>query len=386
MTKPDQIIVSPVVGARQLALFIRLPRLLYSGLPGYVPPLDMEQKGMLSPKQSPFFAHGKACYFLAWRGEKPIGRISAQIDFLALEKTTEPRTGFFGALDALDTACVKPLLDAAENWLKQFDIERIRGPWTLNSNGESGTMIAGQNEAPMVGMGWHPETLGPAIEAAGFEKAVDLFSYKMEVSKEAEQANQVPANLRQRLGSVTVRGLRTDHIPEDAEILKDIYNDAWAGTWGNVPLTSHEVQSLLKTMKPILKPEQYVLVEFNKEPVAIALVVPNVYDVSGDLKGAPSPLGWVKLATRILRHDFHSARVILLGVKKKLAGTALSAIIPALLIDELMQRGRHLPYRTIELGWVLETNTGIRNLIERIVPEPYKTHRMYEKILEASGH
>ena len=205
----------------------------------------------------------------------------------------------------------------------------------------------------------------------------------MEVGPEAEKANRVPKNLRERLGDVKIRGLRKDRVPEDAEILKTIYNDAWEGTWGNVPLTTIEVQTLLKALKPVLKPEQYVLVEFNGEPVAIALVVPNIFDISADLNGAPSPLGWVKLATRILKHDFHSARVILLGVKKKLSGTALSAIIPALLIDELMQRGHVLPYRTIELGWVLETNLGIRNLIERIVPTPYKTHRMYEKILGA---
>ncbi|OUJ03846.1 hypothetical protein HK15_08735 [Acetobacter orientalis] len=381
MPNPDQIIVAPVMSARQLALFIRLPRVLYRGLAGYVPPLDMEQKDILHPKRSPFFTHGKAQYFLAWRGGEPIGRISAQIDFLALAQDNEPKTGFFGALDAVDMACVKPLLAAAEAWLCQFGIERIRGPWTLNSNGESGTMIAGQHEPPMIGIGWHPEGLGDAIEQAGFAKAMDLFSYKMEVGPEAEKANRVPKNLRERLGDVKIRGLRKDRVPEDAEILKTIYNDAWEGTWGNVPLTTIEVQTLLKALKPVLKPEQYVLVEFNGEPVAIALVVPNIFDISADLNGAPSPLGWVKLATRILKHDFHSARVILLGVKKKLSGTALSAIIPALLIDELMQRGHVLPYRTIELGWVLETNLGIRNLIERIVPTPYKTHRMYEKNL-----
>lgn len=380
MTNSDQIVVSPVSGARQLALFIRLPRLLYSNLPSYVPPLDMEQKNMLHPKRSRFFDHGKASYFLAWRNGKPIGRISAQVDSLALEQDG-PRTGFFGALDALDTQCVKPLLDAAETWLRSQGIERIRGPWTLNPHGESGTMIEGQMEAPMIGTGWHPEILGPAIEQAGFAKAMDLLSYSMEVSPVAEQANSVPANLRQRLGAVKIRSLRKKHIAEDADILRDIYNDAWAGTWGNIPITQAEVQSLLASLKPVLKPEQYVLVEFNGEPVAIALVVPNIFDISGDLGGAPSPLGWIKLGSRILTHDFQSARVILLGVKKKLAGTALSAIVPALLIDELMKRGHTLPYRTIELGWVLETNTGIRNLIERIVPHPYKRHRMYEKTL-----
>ena len=52
-----------------------------------------------------------------------------------------------------------------------------------------------------------------------------------------------------------------------------------------------------------------------------------------------------------------------------------------LIIDELMKRGHVLPYRSIELGWVLETHEGLRKLIERISPTPYKRHRMYEKLL-----
>ena len=380
MSFPTQITVSPVSGSRQLSLFIKLPRKLYDGLPGYLPPLDMEERSMLSPRKAPFFEHGFACYFLAWRNGKPIGRISAQIDALVLQQDG-PRTGFFGALDTAEPACVPLLLEAATAWLKTRGIERIRGPWTLNSNGQSGVMIEGQSEMSMIGTPWHPASLAPAIEQAGFSKAMDLLSYRMETGPKAEQANQIPANLRERLGKITMRGLRLTHIAEDAEILREIYNDAWADTWGNVPLTSNEVASLLKALKPVLRPEQYVLAEVEGEPAAIALVIPNMFDISGDLGGAPSPLGWLKLGSRIIKHDFHSARVVLLGVRKKYMGTALRAMLPVLIIDELMHRGHVLPYRTIELVWVLETHQGLRNLIERISPTPYKRHRMFEKIL-----
>lgn len=374
------ITVLPVSGLRQQALFIKLPRLLYDGLPGYVPPLDMQEQHLLSPRKSQFFHHGFGCYFLAWRGRKAVGRISAHIDALAL-KQEGPRTGFFGALDTLDPECVPPLIAAAEHWLKCRAIERIRGPWSLNSNGESGVMIEGQNEIPMINTPWHPVFLGQAIENAGYTKAMDLLSYCMETGPAAEQANALPPDIKQRMGNITLRGLRLDHIDEDAEILRNIYNDAWEGTWGNIPLTEGEVQDMLKTMKPVLRAEQYVLAEVNGEPAAVAFVVPNMFDVSGDLGGAPTPLGWLTLANRLLHHEFHSARVILLGVRKKYLATALRALLPACIIDELMQRGHVLPYHTIELGWILETHEGLRNLIERITPKPYKRHRLYEKVL-----
>jgi hypothetical protein len=380
MSSPIQITVSPVSGSRQLSTFIKLPRRLYDGLPGYVPPLDMEERDLLSPRKSAFYDHGFGCYFLAWRNGVPVGRISAQIDALVLQQPG-PRTGFFGALDTVDPECVAPLLHAAETWLKTRQIERIRGPWSLNSNGQSGLMVEGQNEAPMIGTAWHPTMLGDAVEKAGYARAIDLLSYRMETGPAAEQANQLPPRLRDRMGNIHMRGLRMDHINEDAEILRDIYNDAWADTWGNVPLTQREVQGLLKALKPILRSEQYVLAEVDGEPAAIALVVPNMFDVAGDLGGAPSPLGWLQLGTRVARHEFTSARVVLLGVRKKYLGTALRAMLPALIIDELMRRGHALPYRRIELGWVLESHEGLRALIERIAPKPYKRHRMYEKLL-----
>lgn len=54
MSFPTQITVSPVSGSRQLSLFIKLPRQIYDGLPGYVAPLDMEERDMLSPKNRVF--------------------------------------------------------------------------------------------------------------------------------------------------------------------------------------------------------------------------------------------------------------------------------------------------------------------------------------------
>lgn len=386
MNEADQLVIIPVSGLRQLSQFIRLPRRLYAGLPGYVPPLDMEQKDLLHPRKSAFFSHGRAQYFLAMRGGRPVGRISAQIDDLSIERLGE-NIGFFGALDAIDDAAVvSALLDAACAWLRAQGMVTARGPFTLNSNGETGMMIEGHDAPPMIAMPWHPGWLPPMIEAAGFTRAMDFLAYQMEIGPQAEEKHLVPSSLRLgegRLGSVTTRVMRKDRMAEDGEILRGLYNDAWRNNWGSLPLTQEEMTAMVAQMKPILKPEHFVLIEQNGDPVAVALVVPNLYDIASDLGGAPSPLGWVKLAARLLRHKFHSARVILLGVSSKMEGTALGAILPALAITELMRRGKSLPYRMVEMGWVVENNMPMRRLIERLAPEPCKRYRVYDRPLTA---
>lgn len=366
-----------VNGKRQMGEFIALPRRLYAGMPGFAPPLDFERKAIFDPKAA-FFRHGRAAYFLARSGGRLVGRISAQIDDLAIEAWGAP-IGMFGALDAIDdTAVTAALLAAATTWLREAGMTRARGPYMLNPTGESGLMVTGQMARQMVAMPWHPPYLATHMAALGWTKAMDLLAYELDINPESEARQTVP-RMRLNRGELTLRTMRPKQITEDAEILRRLYNDAWANNWGFVPITSEEIQAMVKEMKPILKPEHYFLVERNGEPLAVALLVPNLFDIAGDLGGAPSPLGWLKFVTRLLGHKFRSGRVILLGVSASLRNTTLGAIIPSLVIQEIFRRLRGMPIKHVEMSWVLESNSRMRRLIEELSPEPNKVYRLYEK-------
>jgi len=84
-----------------LDTFIRLPWSLYKDDPMWVPPLLLERRMHLSPR-NPYFGHAECCLWLAFRGTKPVGRISAQIDQLFLRQYKE-RVGFWGMLEAEDS-------------------------------------------------------------------------------------------------------------------------------------------------------------------------------------------------------------------------------------------------------------------------------------------
>ncbi|WP_233582059.1 MULTISPECIES: GNAT family N-acetyltransferase [unclassified Asaia] len=378
----DTLIVRPVISRKELDLFIRLPRHLYKGLPGYRAPLDMEQNDLLNPKRNGIFRHASVRYFMAWRDGKPVGRISAVVDGKALEAWDE-KIGWFGALDALpDLKIFRALLDTAEDWLREQGMHRMRGPVTLGYHGESGLMIAGQREAPMIGTPWHPETSRTFLEELGFEGTRDLLTFKLDLTDDLDDRHVVPGALKPgegKLGDVTVSHLSKKQITAQGEVLRSLYNDAWAGTYNFVPLQDYEMADLINQLKLVLRPEHYVQIDRAGEPAAMALVVPNIFDITRDIDGAPSPLGWAKLGTRLLAHRFESARVILLGVSHTVRGTLLGALMPSLAIDELIRRRATLPYKSVELGWILDTNTPMLNLVKRLVPEPNKVHRVYEK-------
>src|SRR5215831_20093305 len=113
--------------------FLDVVDYVYRDDPMYVRPLDLDLKDRLSKKNS-FFAHAEGTCFAAFRNDRCIGRVTAQIDRAHLDRYGDD-TGFFGFLDTIDDEEVaKGLLDRAGNWLKERRMKWMRGPLSLSIN------------------------------------------------------------------------------------------------------------------------------------------------------------------------------------------------------------------------------------------------------------
>jgi hypothetical protein len=74
----SRIEVIPLRGWRGRTRFVDLPYRLHRNDPNWVPPLRRDMHRLLDRKRNPFFDHGEACFWLAWRDGIPVGRISAE--------------------------------------------------------------------------------------------------------------------------------------------------------------------------------------------------------------------------------------------------------------------------------------------------------------------
>ena len=120
---------------KDMKAFIAVPWLIYRDDPNWVPPLKIERKQAFSEK-NPFFEHARWQAWLAYLDGAPVGRISAQIDSMYLERHDE-HTGFFGLIEAIDDAAVfEALFAAAEQWLKDQGMKTALGPFSLGINQE----------------------------------------------------------------------------------------------------------------------------------------------------------------------------------------------------------------------------------------------------------
>ncbi len=380
MTQSD-IAVRRVETKADFRQFIRLPREIYAGMPGFSPRLDMEQAGLLDRKKAPFFTHGRAEYWLAFRGGRPVGRISAQIDDLVAEYQDEPY-GMFGCLDAVDDpAVVGALVAAAEAWLRSEGQSRVRGPFSPTINDECGLLVEGQEAPASTMLNWAPAYLAGHLAAHGYGVAKKLVNYRMALSRNRDHDHAGALRKRRRPTDLTLRALDRKNLAADGELIRRIYNDAWAGNWGFVPITEAEMSHTVKELGPLLLDGWGVFAEYRGETVGCALIVPNLSEISADLGGRLLPFNWIKFLYRALRRRYRSGRVILLGVRSATRGTILAASLPLIMIDELFNRSHAWSFVDIEMGWVLEDNRAIAAIIERVGGKVDRTFALFEKAL-----
>ncbi len=379
------ITIRKVESRADLSLFIRLPRELYAGMPGYAPPLDMDRRILLDPKKSAFFETGKASYFIAERDGKPVGRISAQIDGLATGPFHE-NEATFGCLDATnDIEVVNALLRAAQIWARAEGRSVVRGPFTLSINAESGLMIDGFNEAPMVMMPWHPPYLDALVQACGFGRAKVIHSYQFALDGFDYAAVAKKTGIDRIRAKVTTRGINMRKFDEDTEIGRQLFNDAWADNWGFVPMSPADMKELGDNFKMFLFSDCGTIAEYNGEPVGFALTLPNVAEVAADIGPTPGPLGLVKLAYRLFTRKYTTGRIVLFGISKKHRNGALGAMIAAAIIDQMMRNGLKHKAAMIEAGWVLEDNVALNRILEVYGFKRVRSYALYEKVLPAEG-
>jgi len=370
--------VVPLDGKAAERAFWGLPQRLYRDDPHWVAPLLLERHELLSVK-NPFFEHARHRAWLACRGDEVVGRISAQVDRLH-ELTHGERVGYFGLIEAQDDPAVfAALLDTAETWLREQGMTEVRGPFNLSINEECGLLVDGFDTPPMVMMGHALPYYGPRIEAQGYAKAKDLLAYIVGTDFRFSPAAQ--RVLDRERGKVTLRPLDLQHLDRDIAILRDIFNDAWAGNWGFVPFTEAEFKALGQLVRWLVDPGFVQIAEVAGEPVAMIAVLPNINEATADLNGRLLPLGWARLLWRLKVRHPKGVRVALMGVRQSLQRTRLGSALAMLVIDAARQTALRRGVTQAEMSWILEDNRGMRSIIESLGSRCYKRYRIYSKAL-----
>jgi GNAT superfamily N-acetyltransferase len=365
------------VGTRQdRREFVELPFRLHSTGTPWIPPLKIERRLFLNPRFNAFFKHGEAQLFLARRGGRVVGRASAQID-RSFNDFHGTRTGMFGFLEVEDDQeGLSALLDAAAGWLGERGCDRMLGPMDFTMNDESGVLVEGYEREPMVRQPWHPPYYRELCEAAGLEKAMDLFMWELYITGRGnvmpiiwELAEQLEPKHGIRIRHMTRRGLR-----KDLDAFADIYNEAWSRNWGFVPYSKRDLDAYAQELHLVFDPDWFMVAEDGDgKKVGVAITIPDVNQVLKLMNGRLLPLGWWHFLRR--RRIIDRCRVGFLGVKPAYQHTGVAAGLYA----EHFDMAEVTRVKWGEMGWILETNKAMNRAMEAMGGKIAKKYRVYER-------
>jgi hypothetical protein len=367
---------------RQWHDFHHLPYAVYRDDPQWVAPLLIERKFHFMPKHNPYFQHAHAAFFLAYKGDVPVGRITAQIDQLHLERYNDA-TGHFGFIEALDDGRVfSALLNAAESWLRQQGMKRVIGPVSFSLWDQPGLLVEGFDTPPYVMMAHARPYFAGHIAENGYRKAEDLIAYRYGPQASTDTMKRLLARSLRR-GDVTLRNIRMDkkHFDEEVAMLLDIINDAWSDNWGFVHMTKAEIDDLAGILKLLLRPGDVAIAEYQGKPAAFAAIFPNLNEAIRDMNGRLLPFNWAKLLWRMKVSRPRTARMPMMGVRKSLQSSPVGAALALSVIQSVRDFNFARGVQDSELSWILARNKRVGHVIEMVGGVPYKRYRIYEKSL-----
>lgn len=385
MSSADVVIV-PVSGKSDFNAFIDVSYRLNSADPHWVPPLRAEVVELLTPGKNPFHEHAKVQLFLAKRGGKVVGRISAHYDELALTQPVEqgmgPGTGNWGMFEAEDEAVAHALIAQAEEWLREQGMTRVLAPISLSVWEEPGLLVKGHDHSPMVMMGHNLPQYEAWVESAGYAVAKRLVTYDLEVQDGFPPlVNRIVA-LGEKNPSIKIRPVDKSQMQRDTAIILGILNDAWSKNWGFVPFTESEKVYGAKKLAPMIIEKANMIAEIDGEPVAFMLSLPDVNAKLKTMNGKLFPFNWAKLLWWLRNPQSEGFRVPLMGVVTKLQNSRMASQLAFMMIEYIRRYAvaNHGAKRA-EVGWILEDNQGMVAIADAIGSTINREYRIYSKDL-----
>ena len=365
----------------QLNEFIEFPWKVYTANSPWVPPLRRQLRVKLNEKRHPFYRHARKSLFVARKsGGQTVGRIAGFVDD-AHNQFHEERAAFFGFFESFDDPDVASALVATvTRWAEAQGSHVLRGPFNLNSNYESGLLVDGFGDQPVVGMTYNPDYYERLLLGAGFAKLKDLYAYAFSRRSEAPATIQRHFDKLKSTRGITLRTLDRRALDRDIELAFGVYNDAWQKNWGFIPLDLEEFRFIIKEVKSLVDPSLIMFAEVDGETAGVSLALPDYNKALKRLRnGKLFPAGLIRLLWYLkgprCRRTVDRFRIAALGVKKKFDALGIGA----LLYLDYFQRGKELGYRSCECSWVLEDNLAMNRALQMMGAKRRKTYRIYER-------
>ena len=299
------------------------------------------RKSSSIPAKHPFYLHGAAEKFIAYRDGVPQGRILVSDDprYNAEHKSN---TGCFGMFESADDPeMAQGLIETASKWLRDRGRTAILGPIDYSTNYNCGLLVEGFDTPPRIMDNHNPPYYAGLLESCGLVKAKDLFSWWFLDPKDMGAMWRERAERIMRRGKITIRSFNERDFDAEVQRCNTVYNGAMEHNWGFVSLTEAEFRYMAGRLKELAEPKMVLLAEVDGYPVGFSITLPDMNEAVRPLNGRLFPYGLPINVVRFLwrRRHIKTARMIVLDVLEKYRRRGIAEMLILKTLDYRQERG-----------------------------------------------
>ncbi len=361
---------------RDVKRFVRFPFRLYRGCAQWVPPLLSSSYKQLDRRRHSFYTHSDADFFLATRGKEVVGRIAV----LEPRRRNEYRGtngAFFYLFEAEDDPeASDALFGAAFDWARKRGLDTISGPEGFAAGDPLGALVKGFEHRPALSISYNYEYYDRLIKRAGFQKQTDYLSaYLPGDIQLPPRIQRIATKIKERRGFRVLDFHTKQEMRAVAPKIIKAYNAAFVDNRDFVPISGPDADRIASRIIDMTRPELVKAIARGEQIVGFVLGFPDVSAALQRCRGRLYPFGWAML----LRESRHTDWINFNGggVLPEYQGSGAIAV----LYQEIYNMVRAHGFKHIDIVQVNEQNLKMVQMLEVVGADPYKAHRIYERML-----
>jgi GNAT superfamily N-acetyltransferase len=372
------ITIREVISKRMLRQFVYLPEKIHLNHKEWVPPVYMDDLDYFNSKKNSAFLHCDTILLLAYKGDKPVGRVMGIIN-RKYNKTHNEQHARFSYLETEnDYEVYSALISAIENWARSLGMTHLIGPLAFSDKDPQGFLVEGFGQPVSIATNCNFSYMVDFTEQYGFQRKLDLVVYQIPVP---DVLPPVVNKIRERYESRQT-GLRIMEFTSRRKVrpyirpVLNLVNETFTDIYGFFPFSEKEMDDMANRYLYLIDP-RYIKIIVNADNDVIAFVL-GMADLSEGFRRANGrllPYGFIHLLRAARKTK--QLNLLLGAIRPDYQGRGLDMLMGAKLIESARATGKTVMDSHLEL----ETNVKVRAEMERMGGKIYKRYRIWEKEL-----
>ena len=375
----QDIIIKQALNPKDYLAFVKFPFELYKDNPYWVPPLIKDELETIDPNLNPIYKNASARFFLAYKGDKIVGRIAAIINWIEVKeiKKKKVRFGWFDFID--DKKVSQMLLEQVVAFGKENHLQFIEGPVGFSNLDKAGLLIEGfEEQNTMITLynkpyySKHLESLGYAIAAKWVEYEIKILDFESSPEKVKRFSKLIMDRYKLTLLNFKSRKEIIPYVDEMFSLLDKTYNQLQT----YVPIQDYQIENYKKRFLKFVNPD-YIkcIVDQNGKLICFSITMPSFTRALKKINGKLTLFNAYHLI-KAMRYN-QRASFYLIGVHPDYQNKGITAII----FNEMQKLFNKQNVTTVETNPELEENTAIQKLWKNYEHRLHKRRATYTKTI-----